>query len=145
MLRPAHRLTIPSRTSELARVRRRVAGWAAEAGLNEGAAHALQLAVDEAIANAIEHGYGGRPDGRVEVEAVLKPEALTVCVRYHGVKFDPAQHPIPDLKTALSERRLHGYGLHLMRRLVDELAFGAHGGAHEVRLTQRRNGGPNQA
>lgn len=142
---PAHRLTIPSRTSELARVRRRVAGWAAEAELAPQAAFDLQAAVDEAVANAIEHGYGGRPDGRVEVEAVLRPEALTVCVRYHGVEFDPARHPIPDLKTTLGERRLHGYGLHLMRRLVDDLAFGARGTTAEVRLTQRRNGNADRA
>ncbi len=133
-----HRLSIPSRTSELARVRRCVVQWAAEAGLPERAAHALQLAVDEAVANAIEHGYGGRPDGRVVVEATLGPDALTVAVRHRGQGFDPQRQRPPTLDQALNQRRAHGYGLHLMRRLVDELVFGTSRGASEVRLTLRR-------
>jgi anti-sigma regulatory factor (Ser/Thr protein kinase) len=135
-----HRLSIPSRTSELARVRRTVALWAAEAGLPEADAFALQLAVDEAVANAIEHGFGGRPDGRVVVEAALDAAALTIAVRHRGRPFDPARQPMADLRTVVAERRPHGYGLHLMRRLVDELAFLTAGGANEVRLTKRRPG-----
>jgi len=134
---PPRRLSIPSRTSELARVRRRVARWAAEVGLSERAAYALQLAVDEAVANAIEHGYGGRPDGRVVVEGTLRPDALVVAVRHRGRAYDPARAG-PDLAATLAQRRAHGYGLHLMRRLVDELAFGVDDGASEVRLTKRR-------
>jgi serine/threonine-protein kinase RsbW len=138
---PPRRLSIPSRTSELARVRRRVAGWATEAGLSARAAHALQLAVDEAVANAIEHGYGGRPDGRVVVEATLRPEALTVAVRHRGRGYDPQRQAPAPLDQTIAQRRMHGYGLHLMRRLVDDLAFGTARGASEIRLTLRRDGG----
>ena len=84
MARCDHKLSIPSRTSQLARVRRCVASWAVEAGLSTSDANALQLAVDEACANAIEHGYGGKPDGTVDVEAKLKSDALIVTVRHHG-------------------------------------------------------------
>lgn len=131
------RLSIPSRTSELVRVRRRVAHWAAEAGLSEGRAHALKLAVDEAVANAIEHGYGGRPDGRVVVVGRVEPRGLTVTVRHRGKGYDPSMNG-PDLPSTLAQRRAHGYGLHLMRRLVDDLSFGRARGASEVRLTKRR-------
>jgi len=139
MAAPRHRVSIPSRTSELARVRRCVVRWATEAGLTERAAHALQLAVDEAVANAIEHGYKGRPDGRVIVEATLGPDTLTVAVRHRGQAYDPLRQGATPLDQTIAERRLHGYGLHLMRRLVDELAFGtARSGASEVRLTLHR-------
>lgn len=140
MPRCAPRITIPSRTSELARVRRRVACWAEEAGLAERAAQALQLAVDEACANAIEHGYGGRPDGRVEIEATFRKDGLTVTVRHHGDPYDPERYRPPELRRMLEGHRVHGYGLHLMHRLVDEIAFRLRDGASEVRLTQRRNG-----
>ena len=140
MPRCAPHLTIPSRTSQLARVRRRVACWAEEAGLAERAAQALQLAVDEACANAIEHGYGGRPDGRVEVEVTFREDAVTVVVRHRGDPYDPERYQPPELRGMLEGHRVHGYGLHLMHRLVDEIAFRRHDGASEVALTQRRNG-----
>jgi serine/threonine-protein kinase RsbW len=133
----ARRFSIPSRTSELARVRRRVSRWAAEVGLSQHGAQALELAVDEAVANAIEHGYGGRPDGRVVVVGTLAPHALTVTVRHRGKALDPKKAR-PDLASTLAQRRVHGYGLHLMRRLVDDLVFDSSRGASEVRLTKRK-------
>lgn len=138
MARCTHKLSIPSRTSQLARVRGCVAEWAAEAGLSTKDADALQLAVDEACANAIEHGYGGKPDGTVDVEAKRKAHALVVTVRHHGEPFDPKQHQLAALTDIRSQRRKHGYGLHLMQRLVDEVTFVARSGATEVRLTKRR-------
>lgn len=140
MPRCAPRLTIPSRTSQLARVRQRVACWAEEAGLAETAVHALQLAVDEACTNAIEHGYNGRPDGRVEVEATFRTDAVTVIVRHRGSPYDPVRHRPVNLTQMVQGCRVHGYGLHLMERLVDEIVFRLRDGASEVCLTKRRNG-----
>ena len=138
-----HKLSIPSRTSQLARVRRCVAEWAAEAGLSTKDADALQLAVDEACANAIEHGYGGKPDGTVDVEAKLKAHALVVTVRHHGEPFDPKRHQLAALTDIRSQRHKHGYGLHLIHKLVDDVRFKASGRTSEVRLTKRRDGTAN--
>jgi len=132
------RISIESRKSELPRVRRRVAHWAATAGLSDKNAHAIKLAVDEAVANAIEHGYAGRADGRIVVTGTIEPRGLTVVVRHRGKGYDPSRNG-PDLKSTLAERMVHGYGLHLMRRLVDDLSFGTARGASEVRLVKRRS------
>jgi serine/threonine-protein kinase RsbW len=145
MARYSHKLSIPSQTSQLARVRRYVASWAAEAGLSQKDADALQMAVDEACANAIEHGYGGKPDGTVDVEAKLKAEEVIVTVRHHGEPFNPELHQLTTLPNMREKRRQHGYGLHLMHKLVDDVRFKARGRTSEVRLTKRRNGSGNSA
>ena len=139
MARSTYKLSIPSRTSQLAHVRRCVGKWAAEAGLSGEDAGALQCAVDEACANAIEHGYGGKPDGTVDVEAKLKAHALVVTVRHYGEPFDPKQHPLAALTDIRNQRCKHGYGLHLIHKLVDDVRFRASGRASEVRLTKRVN------
>lgn len=140
MARCSHKLSIPSRTSQLARVRRCVAVWAEEAGLSQKDADALQMAVDEACANAIEHGYAGKPDGTVDVIATLKSNAIIVTVRHHGAPFNPDLHQRAALTDMRKNRRKHGYGLHLMHKLVDEVRFKASGRTSEVRLTKCRNG-----
>ncbi|MDX1439322.1 MAG: ATP-binding protein [Rubricoccaceae bacterium] len=137
MARNDRHITIPSKTSQLSRVRRHVAAWSREAGLSEQATDALQLAVDEACANAIEHGYGGKGNGEVDVQAKLTKDAIVVTIRHHGTPFDPKVHSLAALSDMRSQRRPHGYGLHLMKRLVDDVVFRATGGGSEVRLTKR--------
>ena len=137
-------LRIPGQTSELARVRRCVAAWAAEAGLAEADARHLQLAVDETVVNVIEHGMAPQADGRITVRGAPEPGRLVVTVRHQGVRFDPVAALTPSAADALRQRAPHGYGLHLIRRLVDDVAYRFEGGRdgqdgmNEVRLTKGR-------
>jgi anti-sigma regulatory factor (Ser/Thr protein kinase) len=131
-------LRVPPRTDALAGVRRTVTAWADGAGLPDAAARRLVLAVDETLANAIEHGMDGAADGRISVRAVDAPGGLTVAVSYRGARFDPTSAPVPSPADALRARAVHGYGVHLLRRLADEVAFRYRAGRNEVRLTVRR-------
>ncbi len=129
-------LRVPPRTDVLAGVRRAVTAWADGAGLPDAAARRLVLAVDETLANAIEHGMDG-DDSRISVRAVDVPGGLTVAVSYRGVRFDPTSAPVPSPADALRARAVHGYGVHLLLRLADEVAFRYRAGRNEVRLTVR--------
>ena len=129
-------LHVRADTAELGRVRRRVRAWAAEAGLAEAPSRRLVLAVDETVANAVEHGLG--PNARVVVRAEAAPEHLAVVVRYRGPRFDPTTAPAPPPADALRQRAAHGYGLHLIRSLADEVAYRWDGGTNEVRLVVAR-------
>ncbi len=121
--------------AELARVRERVAGWADAARLPDGPARRLVLAVDETVANAIEHGMGA--EHRVVVSAEVGRKRLTVTVRYRGPEFDPLTTPTLGRADALRQRAAHGYGLHLIRSLTDDAAYEWDRGVNEVRLTAK--------
>ncbi|HIG73769.1 MAG TPA: ATP-binding protein [Bacteroidetes bacterium] len=133
----AHTLRIPGQTSELARVRRHVESWAREAGLSERAARQIRTAVDEAVANAIEHGIGDRAAETVTIQARAEAGGLAVVVRHRGDRFDPTAPPVP-LADVRKRRAVHGYGLHLLRALVDELGYTHSRGTNEVRLVKRK-------
>ncbi len=120
-------------TAELSRVRRRVAVWAADAGLGDRATRRLQLAVDEIVANAIEHGL--RPRGHAVVAVTGSARGITVTVRYRGSAFDPTTAPTVTQQAALRDRASHGYGLHLIRTLVDNVTYRRDGDVNEVQLT----------
>ncbi|MEM0963997.1 MAG: ATP-binding protein [Bacteroidota bacterium] len=132
MARLSLRLRVRGDTAELARVRQRVAQWASAAGLTEAAKRKAQLAVDETVANAIEHGL---PDGHViTVMGTLGQRRLVVTVRYQGAGFDPTTAPTGSADEALRQRAEHGYGLHLIRALADDVAYRRDGTVNEVRL-----------
>lgn len=81
----------------------------------------VQLAVNEAVANVIEHAYAGRLDGVVEVLFHLHPDRLVVDVVDWGKSFDFTATPEPNL----SQPQEGGYGIFLMQRLMDEVIYRA--------------------
>ncbi|WP_424186259.1 ATP-binding protein [Actinokineospora sp. G85] len=100
---------VPGRDSELGRVRRCLGGWLGAQGVAHGLATDVLLAVDEAMANSVEHGYRDTEGGHVRVTATIGGPHLTVTVADHGCwrppRFDPAAH--------------RGRGLDIMRALAD--------------------------
>lgn len=131
-------LSIPASTARLAEVRRAVGAWARAAGLSGPAAERLVLAVDEAVTNAIHHSLGA--DGRRRVRVAPEPLAgggLVVAVTYGGSRFDPATVASAPPAEAVRQRAVHGYGLHLMRRLTDDVRVEHVRGRNAVRLTVR--------
>ena len=83
----------------------------------------IQLAADEAASNIIEHAYEGVSDGVLEISCGLKNDVLTIILVDHGESFDPSDVPMPNLKADLSERKIGGLGLYLMRKLMDEVSY----------------------
>jgi serine/threonine-protein kinase RsbW len=115
-------LSLCADLGDLATVREFVARIGTHLGLDAGAIYDLQLAVDEACANVIKHGYGGQP-GRIEVTVGPVEEGVQVVVRDWAGAFDPHAVPAPDVEAPLEERRLGGLGLFLMRKVMDDVSF----------------------
>jgi serine/threonine-protein kinase RsbW len=121
--RPEAALCVASQLKYLAEISAFVAARAEVAGLTEEQAFAVQMAVDEACTNAMEHGYGGHEDGEVRLCCYLEGADFVVEVADRGKRFDPAEVPMPNLDAPLEEREVGGLGLYLMRRLMDSVEF----------------------
>jgi serine/threonine-protein kinase RsbW len=83
----------------------------------------IQLAADEAASNIIEHAYEGVSNGILEISCAMRDGAITIIMVDHGESFDPSAIPLPDLKSDLSERKIGGLGIFLMRKLMDEVRY----------------------
>ena len=116
-------LTFPGRFDSLAHIGEFVTLAAEAADLDARAVYAVQMAIDEACSNIIEHAYGGEDRGTIECTCRIDDEGLTVVLRDHGRPFDPTSIPEPDLHADLGERDEGGLGLYFMRRLMDEVHF----------------------
>jgi anti-sigma regulatory factor (Ser/Thr protein kinase) len=132
------KLQVPSTTENLAMIREFAAHVGSQAGLDEGAISRLELAVDEACANVIEHAYGSDVSKDVTVRAVFDEEVLEVIVEDTGLGFDPTAVPAEDIRTLVAERRTGGLGMQLMKSLMDEVHYEiTPGQRNELRMVKR--------
>ncbi len=116
------RASLPSTRPALGRAVRAVMAIARKVeGLGKNRAD-LEIAVREALANAILHGNGGHKAKRVFVRCYGGPRSgLLVLVRDQGSGFDPSHVPDPRHPERLHLH--HGRGLLLMRELMDRVEY----------------------
>ena len=93
-----------------------------EWGVDEAALFDIQLAVDEAVSNIVEHGYAGK-EGLITLR--LRREGRDVIVELvdQGKFFDPTTAPDPDLERGLEDRRIGGLGIYFMRKKMDIIHY----------------------
>jgi len=106
-------------------IREFVGDIARAGGFGDKDVYNIQLAADEAASNVIEHAYEGVSDGLLELSCGVRGNTITIILVDHGESFDPSVIPLPDLKADLSERKIGGLGIFLMRKLMDEVHYEA--------------------
>ena len=106
-------------------IREFVGDIARDSGFSEKDVYNIQLATDEAASNIIEHAYEKVSDGILELTCGVRDEQITIVLIDRGESFDPSEIPLPDLKADLSNRKIGGLGIFLMRKLMDEVHYEA--------------------
>ena len=116
-------LQVPSSTENLAMIREFVSGVGGQAGFGESEIGKLELAVDEACANVIEHAYGHDLSKDVTVRASFDSDALRIAVIDEGQGFDPGSVTDSELEELVQQRKSGGLGMRLIRTLMDEVQY----------------------
>jgi len=104
-------------------IREYVGNIARESGFGNKDIYNIQLATDEAASNIIEHAYENSSDGVLELSCSVQDNTIKIILTDHGEPFDPSEIPLPDLKADLSDRKIGGLGIFLMRKLMDEVHY----------------------
>jgi serine/threonine-protein kinase RsbW len=116
-------VTFPGEYKSLEKISEFVVEAARQAGLNEHETYQVDLAVDEACCNIIDHAYGGEGLGEMQISVEIKPDKLTVILVDRGRPFDPSKVPEPKLDIPLEQVKRRGAGFYLIRKIIDELHY----------------------
>jgi len=117
------KVTFDADFDNLDEIRDFVGEAASQAGFSDKEIYAIQLAADEASSNIIEHAYAGMKGGKLEIECSLFEGGLQIVMRDQGKSFNPSSVPEPNVNADLSERKIGGLGMYLMRKLMDEVTY----------------------
>ncbi len=107
---------VPVITQRLAEVAKRL-------GFGGQALYQIELAVDEACANVVEHAYSREAQGEMEVSCYVEDQMFVVRVRDWGTGFDPNAVERPDVDAPLEDRSLGGLGIFLVQQVMDKVRF----------------------
>lgn len=130
-------LTLPSRVESVAEAAASVADAARRLGFTEDALFGIDMAVREAVTNAVLHGNGGDESKPVELGLSGTDAGLVVTVRDRGEGFDPGQVADPTREENLL--KASGRGILFMRTFMDEVDWRRHPqGGTVVRMTKKK-------
>jgi serine/threonine-protein kinase RsbW len=116
-------LTVTSDVERLGEVAEFVETIATKCGMNDDQMYDVQMAVDEAVTNVIEHAYRGRADGAIEIACECRGKEFVITIQDFGEPFDPKKVKLPKTRAPLSERNIGGLGLFFMQKMMDKVEF----------------------
>ncbi len=99
--------------------------------------YAIDLAVDEACSNVIDHAYGGEDQGEIRILLEFNGTGLIITIQDDGAPFDPGCVAEPDLTSPLETRCERGLGVFLIHEVMDEAAYDfSSPGVNQLRLVK---------
>jgi serine/threonine-protein kinase RsbW len=130
------RLVLPSHIEAVADAAAAVTDFVKSCGVGEDAAFGVDMAVREAVTNAIVHGNQEDDAKAVEVTFNCLEHVLEIEVKDHGEGFDPTD--VPDPTDPANILKTSGRGMFLMRSFMDEVNWLARPeGGTTVRMVKR--------
>ena len=130
-------LVLPSRIEAINDAASAVAEFVKRSGLDEDAAYGVDMAVREAVTNAVLHGNRQDEAKAVEVSFKNLPGAIEITVRDQGPGFNTEN--IPDPTDPQNLLKTSGRGILFIRTFMDEVDWSRHPqGGTVIRMTKKR-------
>jgi anti-sigma regulatory factor (Ser/Thr protein kinase) len=129
----ARRLVLRNELAELERLAPWIESWAQQ-GMSSDVSLAVQLCLEEVVANVIM--YGAANDSHLETTVELERVAGTIVARIEddGREFDPTRVPPPTLASSLLEAKVGNFGIHLVRGFSNGMDYERRDGRNRLQL-----------
>lgn len=114
---------IPGSAEGVRRAADELGAFAVAYHLPAGATWPFQVALDELLSNIVRHAHGGNEERTVEVRFGLQGGVLELTVSDDAAPFNPLAAPEPDTARSAEDKPVGGLGIHLVRKLMDEVEY----------------------
>ena len=130
--RTANALSIhlPGDVTYLAHIREFIVDLARKTGFPEEEIARIEMSVDEACSNVIEHAYSANKqwhwqhrDPEIRLAIHVADDQLVIEINDHGQHFDFAAYQPTDTAAHAHDMQTGGYGIAIMRQFMDEVTF----------------------
>jgi serine/threonine-protein kinase RsbW len=129
-------VVIASDPTETRRVREDIENALKRHRFDERDIFCVQLALEEALVNAMKHGNQMDPDKKIHICYHIQDDRCEIRIEDEGAGFDPGE--LPDPKAAENLERPTGRGILLIRHFMNEVTF--HPPGNQISMCKFRNG-----
>jgi len=131
-------IVVPASMAHLKEIRDFIEQIGKKYKISDKIINSFKLVVDEACTNIIRHGYKDIKDGKITIRTIIRRLSLTIVVIDQGRSFDPRQVKDPDLQKYVQIGKKGGLGIHMMRKLMDDIQYNITSHGNELRLAKTR-------
>lgn len=120
--------------AEVSRLKGEVEAFAEQLGLAADIQFELIMALEEAVANIINHGQLPPEEGMIRLKIEHQNGVASIELCDNGQAFNPLQGKEPDLKIPFEDREIGGLGIFYLKQMMDSLDYRFVGGQNILHM-----------
>ena len=125
-------LQTPGHGSYLSHIRAIITDLARQLGFPEVEVAKIEMAVDEACSNVLEHAYAEgkewtlkQRNPEIGMDIRVEGSRLVIEISDHGQRFDFTAYRPVTIQENIAQMKEGGYGISIMRQFMDEVQYGS--------------------
>jgi serine/threonine-protein kinase RsbW len=124
-----------NRLDDLSRVTEDAVRFIEGRGVGGRAAYLANLAIEEMATNILKYGYDDKAVHEILLRLEIHPAMIRLVLEDDGHEFNPLSAPEPDVSGPVEQRAPGGLGIHLIRKLVEQMDYERSGGRNRLTVT----------
>ena len=105
-----------------------------DTGLVEAVITDVNVCLDELFTNIVCYGFEDDKVHLTRFKMKLNKGVLTLVIEDEGIAFNPLEKEVPEIPDDLIDVRIGGLGIHIVRKLMDDMVYERRGGKNRLTL-----------
>ena len=114
---------LKNRLSELDTLEEKVHRFSGQLGLTEKSNCRINLVLEELFTNIVSYGYSDDSEHEIHFTITHENGHLTIQIEDDGIPFNPLDALNPNLECTIEERDIGGLGIHIIKKLMDDVLY----------------------
>lgn len=103
-------------------------------GLSEACITDVNICLDELFTNIVSYGFEDDLEHIIRFTMDLDSQVLTLSIEDEGIPFNPLEKKAPEIPVDLIDVRIGGLGIHIVRKLMDDIRYKRKQGKNKLTL-----------
>lgn len=136
---PSHQYSfeLKNNLSELETLSRHLNKFGQDATLSEACITDVNICLDELFTNIVSYGFKDDLEHITRFQLDLNDYELTIIIEDEGVDFNPLEKKDPEIPNDLKDVKIGGLGIHIVRKLMNEIHYERKDGKNKLTLKKR--------